>query len=229
MSETATETAPAAPATEAAQPPAPQAAPAADATPAPETVDYWKARARQHEDRAKGNHEEVTRQGQALALIAEKLGLDLEGKPDPEKLQAALESSQRQHRSTAAELAVYRAASAAGADADALLDSRAFMASIEGIDPAAADYRQQVKDAATAFAEANPRYKSAVPDDDDAKPKRPPVARPSADFGTPPRSKQWTEADIKRASDAELDAAMKAGLLTEYGVGATKPSRYGRR
>jgi hypothetical protein len=53
----------------------------------------------------------------------------------PEQLTQQLTAAQEQARQTAVELAVYRTAPAAGANPDALLDSRAFAAAVAALDP----------------------------------------------------------------------------------------------
>ncbi|MFE7017564.1 hypothetical protein ACFVAQ_45095 [Streptomyces sp. NPDC057651] len=53
----------------------------------------------------------------------------------PEQLTAQLTQAQESARTTAVELAVYRTAQAAGANPDALLDSRAFASAVAALDP----------------------------------------------------------------------------------------------
>ncbi|MEV0444511.1 hypothetical protein AB0I84_29220 [Streptomyces spectabilis] len=87
--------------------------------------------------------------------IGRALGIVPEGEQaDPAHLTEQLTASQAQARQTAVELAVYRAAAAAGADPDALLDSRTFAASLADVDPADADAGTA---AITAAVTANPK------------------------------------------------------------------------
>lgn len=72
----------------------------------------------------------------------------------PEELTQQLTTAQAQARQTAVELAVYRTAAAAGADADALLDSRTFADSLADVDPTDA---AAVTAAIKAAVAANPR------------------------------------------------------------------------
>ena len=67
--------------------------------------------------------------GKALGLVKG------DEKVDPEKLAADLQASQLETLQAKRELAVYRGASAAGGDPDALLDSNSFLRSIESVDP----------------------------------------------------------------------------------------------
>ncbi|MDN5380722.1 hypothetical protein QEP66_01070 [Streptomyces sp. LB8] len=86
--------------------------------------------------------------GRALGIV------DDDQAPDPDQLAQQLAAEQARARQTAVELAVYRAAPAAGADPDALLDSRAFAAAVADLDPTDTD---AIKAAITAAVEANPR------------------------------------------------------------------------
>ncbi|MET9468494.1 hypothetical protein ABZY44_27645 [Streptomyces sp. NPDC006544] len=72
----------------------------------------------------------------------------------PEELTQQLTTAQAQARQTAVELAVYRTATAAGADPDALLDSRQFADSLADVDPADT---AAVTAAIKAAVQANPR------------------------------------------------------------------------
>lgn len=218
------ETAPEAPVTAAPEPAPATTAPVIQAdTDWKAEASKWKDLARKHEGRAQSNVDEITRQGSALAAIADKLGITIDGKPDADKLAAELDKSQKATRQTRAELAVFRAAATAGADADQLLDSRSFMSQVEGLDTSAADYGKQVTEAAKAWAEENPRYKAGQPAEVTAPAKaKPPVPRPSADFGAPAPNRQWTKADVDAATPAQLEKALAEGLLTDYGVGKTR-------
>ncbi|WP_406014330.1 hypothetical protein OG520_22165 [Streptomyces sp. NBC_00984] len=77
---------------------------------------------------------------------------------DPAQLTQQLTESQAQARQTAVELAVYRTARAAGADPDALLDSRAFAASLADTDPSDTD---AITAAIKAAVQANPKLGGA--------------------------------------------------------------------
>ncbi|MFD9863476.1 hypothetical protein [Streptomyces alboflavus] len=92
--------------------------------------------------------------------IGRALGVVPEGEQaDPAHLTEQLTASQAQARQTAVELAVYRAAAAAGADPDALLDSRTFAASLADVDPADA---AAVTAAITTAVTANPKLAAAA-------------------------------------------------------------------
>lgn len=68
--------------------------------------------------------------GKALGLIK-----DGDDKPDPAKLTQTITDQATENKSLKVELAVYKAATTQGAKADALLDSRSFLAKLTGIDP----------------------------------------------------------------------------------------------
>lgn len=74
--------------------------------------------------------------------------------PDPEALAAQVQAEQQRAREAAVQLAVYRNATANGADPNALLDSASFLRSLGEIDPADAT---AVGTAIKAAIEANPR------------------------------------------------------------------------
>ena len=92
-----------------------------------------------------------------LAAIQKALNPDAaEEKADPVKLAAQLAERDADAKQAKTELAVFRLASKQGADADALLDSRAFLAKIAELDPSkSADIEKAIKDAVT----DNPKLK----------------------------------------------------------------------
>lgn len=67
--------------------------------------------------------------GKALGLIKD------DTTPDPAALTAQLTAQQSAARESALELAVYKAAGVKGANPDALLDSRSFLATVQDLDP----------------------------------------------------------------------------------------------
>lgn len=72
-----------------------------------------------------------------LAAIQKALNPDAKGdeKPTPEALTKALTEREADAKQAKTELAVYKTAAKQGADADALLDSRAFLAKIADLEP----------------------------------------------------------------------------------------------
>lgn len=103
----------------------------------------------------------------AVGLTPEEPGADAEP-PTPEKLTDQLDQATKAHEATEAqlresrvELAVYRAAGKAGADPDALLDSRTFLAKVKTLDPNASDFGDEVSRAIKAAISTNPKLKAA--------------------------------------------------------------------
>lgn len=105
--------------------------------------------------------------------------------------------------------AVHAAAAGIGADADTLLDSKTFHDQVTALNPDAPGYRRQVQELVKAAAG---RTQPAAP------------AQPTIPAG--PR--QWTEEDVDRSSQSELEEAMKAGLLRDLGVGIPRKRAWGR-
>ncbi|MBZ6250566.1 hypothetical protein KVH27_19560 [Streptomyces olivaceus] len=95
--------------------------------------------------------------GKVLGLVED----DDKTPPDPAALKAQIESATAAHKSTAIELAVYRGAGKAGVDPDAITDSRAFMKSIEDLDPSDEGFAKAVTAAMKKAAEDNPKLKAA--------------------------------------------------------------------
>jgi hypothetical protein len=177
-----------------------------------------------------------------MDLIAKAMGLKADDEPPtPEKLAAQLAEAQRsaQAEVKARETAEASAAEAVrqaqreralmltahrhDANAAALLDSRSFMDTISALDPAAGDFTEQLTAAIKGAVDANPAYK--------ATPKRtdPPRKSSGGEFNAQPGGgRQWTDDDVAKASPAELETAMKAGLLTGMGVGVPRKRAWRR-
>ncbi|MFJ7267257.1 hypothetical protein ACIQV3_11430 [Streptomyces sp. NPDC099050] len=185
----------------AVQPPAPGAAP-----PAPGEQDQAATIARLESDlaaaRAEAGKGRVNAKQQAADTARAELTAQLIGILDPsragqqatpEELTQQLTTAQTQARQTAVELAVYRTATAAGADPDALLDSRQFADSLADVDPADT---AAVTAAITAAITANPRL--------GAKPTGPHIG--GSEFsGAPPQGVTATQfAAMPYAERAEL-------------------------
>jgi hypothetical protein len=90
--------------------------------------------------------------------IAAALGLGgADETPTVEQVTEQLTTAQREARERAVDLAVYRSASTAGADPDALLDSTAFRQRVTDLDPAAEGFADKIATAITEAIKANPR------------------------------------------------------------------------
>lgn len=243
------------------QPTAPVPAPPSPPAPAEGTTelervtaerDRWKAQARAQEQRSKANHTEVKSQQAVLKLIADKVGVEYDDRPDPEELTRRLEEKTAQATQRTVELAIYTtAAQMTGLSASALLDSREFMARTGQLDPDAADFPSLVADLVRE-ASSQPRYQTAPPPAQAQQPApltqpagqqapaQPPAPLPPApasgsDFsGAPGGNRLWTEADYEywtapgRDRDGTvITEAIQKGLLVNLGVG--KPRTRSRR
>lgn len=91
--------------------------------------------------------------------IAKALGLVQDEAPDPAKLAEQVNAASNEARTLKVTNATILAAVKAGADVEALMDSRSFLEKVGGLDPSAADFTSSVHDAITAALEANPRFK----------------------------------------------------------------------
>jgi hypothetical protein len=105
--------------------------------------------------------------------------------------------------------AVHAQAARVGADADTLLDSKAFYDRVTSLDPDSPGYRRQLQEMVTAAAGQPPVAAQAGP------------AEPAAPAG--PR--QWTMDDVDKSTPKELTAAMEAGLLRDLGYAPPKKRR----
>ncbi|MFE7316413.1 hypothetical protein ACFU7T_25475 [Streptomyces sp. NPDC057555] len=116
--------------------------------------DAGKSRVTAKQAAADGARAELAQQiGRALGIVQD------DTVPDPAALTQQLAAEQQQARQAAVELAVYRAAGTAGADPDAVLDSRQFAAIAADLDPADTS---AVQAAITDAIKSNPRL-AAVP------------------------------------------------------------------
>lgn len=128
--------------------------------------------------------------------IGKALGIVQDDEPaDPEKLTQQLAAEQAKARQTAVELAVYRTARDAGADPDALLDSRQFAAAVADVDPSDT---AAITAAIAAAVEVNPRLSAQQ------QPAGP--ARGGAEFSGPPSE------GVTPAQFAAMDYAKRAEL-----------------
>lgn len=222
------------------EPPAPAEPSSVDQLPAWAQKLVRDSRAEAASNRVKANEQAVAltaleaKSQQQLDGIARALGLKPE-EATPEQILAerdaartASEASAARARQTEVELAVFRAAAAAQVNGDALLDSRSFAATLSGLDPAASDFGQRVSDAITAAVEANPGWKTAAPPPAVPVPPAPPAVPKSGTgpvTGVPDGPRQWTQADVDRASPAEVQKAMDDGLLQGLGFGTARKRR----
>jgi len=188
-------------------------------------AEKWKGLSRKHEKQAKENADAgqtAAQRQEALDKVLAALGVDAGSSktPDVNAITAQLQQAQAETRARAVELAVLRAAGRNGADGDALLDSRQFLSSLDGVDPNDAT---AVTEAVKAAVTANPRY--ALTADTASQgantSQQPPAPQRQASTvgefnGAPGGQRQWTQADVDRATPAQLEKAVGDGLLTNY-------------
>lgn len=230
--------------------PAPQATPAqpdahAPAASADELPTWAQRELKKLREEAAGNRVKAKQVEDSLAqfkaeqetqrqAFAKALGLAPDEPPTVEQLTQQLSASKAQQeaeaqraRQAAVELAVFRAASAQQVDGNALLDSRAFVTALDGLDPTAANFQQQVSEAIATAAQQNARYQLAPTTPPPPAPPAPPaVPRSGAEFGAPPQGpRQWTDEDVARAKPSEVQAAINQGLLRDLGFGEQRSSR----
>lgn len=113
-----------------------------------------KARDNAREQAAKEAREQLVQDlGKTLGLVED----DADKAPDADALTEQVKAERAEANQAKTELAVFRAAGQHNADVNALLDSRAFLATLEGIDPTDTD---KVSDAIKAAVADNPKLKS---------------------------------------------------------------------
>ena len=139
---------------------------------------------------------------EARTELLKKLGLTKDGDeaPDPAKVAADLAAEREARANTARELAIFKAASAAGADPAKLLDSNSFLTSVKGIDPSDGD---AIAAAITAAVTANASLKAA----------RAAGASGIEQTGGTGEQGQITEQQLKTMTPEQIVAAQEKGLL----------------
>lgn len=198
---------PAAPTPEAVTPPA---APPADTPPvaAAESVDAlptWAqkiiadARSGEANYRTKAQTAAEAAQKELTDKLAVALGLKPDAATDPAALTASLTEAQANAQRAARELAIFKAASTAGADPNRLLDSNSFMSSVSQVDPGDGAAVQAAIQAALA---ANPLLKAVQA-----------AAASGTELGGSGETGQITEQQLAAMSPEEKVAALKAGKL----------------
>lgn len=239
----APQAAPEAPAPQATAPAQPEAA--ASAASADELPQWAQRELKKLRDEAAGNRVKAKEVADSLAqfkaeqeaqrqAFAKAMGLAPDEPPTAEELTKQLADAQAQRtaessraRQAAVELAVFREAAAQQVDGNALLDSRQFVAALDGLDPTAPDFSQRVTEAISTAAQQNSRYQVAPPAPPAPTPPAPPaVPKSGAEFSAPPQGpRQWTDEDVARATPRQLQDAINQGLLRDLGFGEQRNAR----
>jgi hypothetical protein len=168
MTDPAPSTDPATPPADPATPPADPANPPVDPPandPADPTEDARVARANReaanYRTQLRAAQDQLTKQGETLAALAAVFNPG-SNETDPAAQLAAItgeaEGLRSEVTSLRAEVLVHNLSPEHGANPVALLDSRGFMTTLTGLDPAAADYRDQVASAIKDAVAKNPNY-----------------------------------------------------------------------
>ena len=154
---------------------------------------------------------EAQKNAGAFDALRQQLGkalgyVDDDEQPDPKKLAADLATQAQAAKESQIQLAVYRAAAKKGADPEALLDSRGFLAALDKFDPSADDLLSLVGAEITKAVEKNPRYKLAPQTP-------PPPGRSGTDTsgGQGENSAQLTPEQYRALSPAERQKATREG------------------
>lgn len=199
---TPAEPAPAAPTPAAPAPIEPAPAPAVWDDPAAARAEIEKLRKQNGDERILAKQQAAE---EARNELLKKLGLTKEGEPqpDPAKLAADLAAEREAKANTARELAIFKAASAAGADPAKLLDSNSFMSSVKGLDPTDGN---AVIAAITAAVTANQSLKAA----------RAAGASGIEQTGGTGEQGQITAAQLAHMTAEQIVEADRKGLLRDY-------------
>lgn len=177
----------------------PPPAPAVWDDPAAARAEIEKLRKQNGDDRILAKK---TAADEARNELLQKLGLTKDGEPapDPAKLASDLAAERQAKADTARELAIFKAASTAGADPAKLLDSKSFMTSVQGLDPTDGD---AVAAAITAAVTANASLKAA----------RAAGASGIEQTGGTGEQGQITEQQLKTMTPEQISAAYDKGQL----------------
>ncbi|MBF6332383.1 hypothetical protein [Nocardia transvalensis] len=124
-----------------------------------------QAARRAAEDAAARTREEIASTlGKALGLVPDEVPADpaellAQATAKAEQAQALSDQRATEARAARVELALYRAADAAGADATTLLDSRSFLATVADLDPSAAEFDDHITTAVERALADNPKFR----------------------------------------------------------------------
>lgn len=197
-----------------ADPPAPKPAPADDIASLPEwaqkLIKDTRGEAAEHRTKAK---DAETKHQEMLAAIGKALGLTQDDDPAKaaEKAASERDAAAAESKALKVELAVLKSAAKHGANAEALADSRTFMAKLAGLDPAADDFAAELDTAIKTALEANPSLK-VMPDGVPRAPK----AQGAPEGGGAPQLKAE---DLEHMTPAEINEAREKGQLRDLMTG----------
>jgi hypothetical protein len=191
--------------------------------------DRWKQHSRKEEQRSKANHAQAKGLEGVVRQIAEKLEIPFDDTPDPEEVSRALTAAQTEARQLKIERAIYLNAARSGADANALLDSREFIARAGQVDPEASDFADQVGDLVKEAAR-EARYQVQQPPNPltPQVTQQPAQQQPAAQFQQPPPQQQAPAQPPAPSSGADFSGAPGGNRLwtqADYDYWATGPGK----
>lgn len=144
--------------------------------------------------------------------LAQALGLGKEGDaaPSVDDLTAQLADRDAEVRAMRTERAAEQAIRAGGGDIDAMLDSRSFRTKLDGLDPEADSFAEDLGALVAAEVDANPRYKAQGAQ----------AARGGGDFsgGSGDRPQTFTHDQIQNMTPTEY-AANRDAIMRQLGNG----------
>lgn len=180
-----------------------QTAQTAPAAPALSVEDLQKELAKVRQEAASHRVAAKSAAEQATKDLTDKLAVALGLKPDaatdPAALTAQIAEAQTNAAKAARELAIFKAASTAGADPNRLLDSNSFMSSVAGLDPADGAAITAAINAAIA---ANPILKAVQA-----------AAASGSELGGSGETGQITEQQFAAMTPEQKNAAFREGKL----------------
>ena len=162
-------------------------------------IEDLRAESAKHRTEGQTAKQAVDAEKQRVAAVLKALGLNADGTDapaDPAALAAQIEQAQAVAWTSAVELNVFKAASASGLNAEALLDSRAFIDSLDQFteaDISTADFGTQLAAHIKAYGEKHPQFKTQQT----TAPSRAGTDRAGGSGGAPARQPQGLGAAIR--------------------------------
>lgn len=132
-------------------------------------IEDLRAEAAKHRTDGQTAKQAADAEKQRVAAVLKALNLNPDGTdadPDPSALAAQIQEAQAVAWTNAVELSVVRSALAVGADSEKLIDSRAFIDSLDAfvdLDPNSAEFKTKLADHVKAYVDKHPTFKAAAP------------------------------------------------------------------
>ena len=132
-------------------------------------IEDLRAEAAKHRTDGQTAKQAADAEKQRVAAVLKALGLNADGTDapaDPNALAEQIQQAQAVAWTNAVELSVVRSAMTVGADAEKLIDSRAFIDSLDefvDLDPNSAEFKKKLADHVKAYVDKHPTFKAAAP------------------------------------------------------------------